>query len=233
MTTPPPGSHIGRRRAAAQHGRGANYQQRRGEIIDAAAAVFRAKGYRGTSLADIAEQVGMDRATLYYYVGSKEELLDEVVTDVVRANLLVAEQIRDSTDPAPDKLRQLVLGLMSSFSEHYPFLYVYLQENLAHVTEQRQPWAQAMRAVNRRYEQAVESIIREGIERGTLRPVADPRVLAYGLMGMVSWTSRWFHPVRTPWDAGTIGAAYVDVLLHGMTVHAPTGTVAEPTARRD
>jgi AcrR family transcriptional regulator len=178
VTTPRRGSEIGRRRAAAQHGRRANYQQRRGEIIDAAAAVFKAKGYRGTSLADIAEQVGMDRATLYYYVGSKEELLDEVVTDVVKANLLAAEEIRDSCVPAPDKLRQLVLGLMVSFAEHYPFLYVYLQENLAHVTEHRQPWARAMRAVNRRYEQAVEGIIREGIEEGTIRPVGDPRVLA-------------------------------------------------------
>lgn len=216
-----PGSDIGRRRAAARGGKRVSYQNRREEIIQAAAAAFKQNGYRGTSLADIAAAVAVDRATLYYYVGSKEELLDEVVTDVVKANLLAAQAIRDSLDPAPDKLRRLVTGLMTSYAEHYPFLYVYLQEDLAHVGEKRRPWAQQMRAVNRRYEEAVEGIIRDGIEEGTLRPVTDTRVLAYGLMGMVSWTHRWFNPQRATVDATTIGAAYVEVLLNGMAVVSP------------
>lgn len=218
VSPPRPESEIGRRRAAARRGRGAGYHQRRAEIISAAATVFKEKGYRGTSLADIADAVAVDRATLYYYVGSKEELLDEVVTDVVKANLVTAQQIRDSDDPAPAKLRRLVTGLMCSYADHYPFLYVYLQEDLGHVTARRQAWAQQMRLVNRRYEEAVEAIVREGIEEGTLRPVTDPRVLAFGVIGMVSWTHRWFNPQRATADAETIGEAYVDVLLHGMTV---------------
>lgn len=213
-----PPSAISRRRAAAQGGRGAGYHQRRSEIIGAAATVFKAKGYRGTSLADVADAVAMDRATLYYYVGSKEELLDEVVTDVVLANLAAAEQIRDDDQPAPVKLERLVTGLMSSYAEHYPVLYVYLQEDLGQVTARRQPWAQQMRLVNRRYEAAIVAIVQEGIEEGTLRPLTDARVLAFGLMGMVSWTHRWFNPQRAATDAVAIAAAYVDVLLHGMTV---------------
>lgn len=220
MSTEGPGSGIGRRRAAARDRRRGNYHQRRNEIINTAGEVFKDKGYRGTSLADIAEAAGIDRATVYYYVSSKEELLDEVVTDVVKANLVAALDIRDCADSAPEKLRRLVTGLMCSYAEHYPFLYVYLQENLAHVTESRKAWARQMRAVNRRYEEAVEAIIREGIEEGSLRPVSDPRVLAYGVMGMVSWTNRWFNPQRSTVDADTIGRAYVDVLLNGMVVEA-------------
>jgi len=196
---------MSRRRTAAQGRRRAGYTERRAEIVAAAADVFRARGYRGTSLADIAEAVGTDRASLYYYVSSKEELLDEVVTDVVKANLVVAEQIRDSDAGAPHKLRTLVTQLMCSYAEHYPFLYVYLQENLAHVAAPRQAWATEMRRVNRRYEAAIEAIVQQGIEEGSLRAVSSPRVMAYGLIGMVSWTGGSCRSARrwTPRPSGS------------------------------
>ena len=212
----PARSAIGRRRAAALDGRRAGYHSRRTEIIRVAASLFKQKGFRATSLADIAAAVGADRATLYYYVGSKDELLDEVVTDVVKENLELARGIRDCDDPAPVKLRRLVTSIMTSYAEHYPFLYVYVQENLSDVGEKRQAWARQMRRVNRRYEQTVEAIVREGVEDGSLRAVGDPRVVAFGLLGMVSWTSRWFNPHRSTVSAEQVAATYVDVLLHGI-----------------
>lgn len=214
-------SSIGRRRAAARGGSGAGYHQRREDIISAAATVFRTKGYRGTSIADVAEAVGVDRATLYYYVGGKEELLDEIVTDVVTANLAVVEQIRDSDDPAPAKLASLVTGLMRSYAEHYPFLYVYLQENLAQVAEHRKPWAREMRVVNRRYEVAVTAIIDQGVAEGSLRAITTSKVLAYGLMGMVSWTHRWFSPEQSTVGAAAIGQAFAQLLLQGLEAVPP------------
>lgn len=218
-TSPDPDdSGIGRRRAAARDRKKGGYNIRRAEIVSAAAQVFKSRGYQRTTLADIAEAVGTERASLYYYVSSKEELLDEVVTDVVRANLVVAETIRDSPGPAPDKLRELVAQLMVSYAEHYPFLYVYLQENLAHVAEPRQEWAEGMRKVNRRWEDAVTAIVVQGIDEGTLQPITEPRVMAYGLIGMVSWTNRWFNPDRASVDAATIGESYAQMLLAGMEV---------------
>lgn len=214
----PDDSGIGRRRAAARGRKKGGYSLRRTEIINAAAQVFKVRGYQGTSLADIAEAVGTERASLYYYVSSKEELLDEVVTDVVKANLKVAEGIRDSDQPAPAKLRELITSLMVSYAENYPFLYVYLQENLAHVAEARREWAEEMRKVNRRWEEAVTAIVTQGVEEGTLRPVTDPRVMAYGLIGMVSWTNRWFNPERSAVDAATIGESYASMLLDGVEV---------------
>ena len=74
-------SGIGRRRAAALAEGGAAYTERRAEIVAAAAQVFRKKGFTATSLADIAESLGTDRATLYYYIGSKDELFHEIVRD--------------------------------------------------------------------------------------------------------------------------------------------------------
>jgi len=209
-------SGIGQRRATARDRKQDAYSLRRAEIVYAAAQVFKTRGYRGASLADIARAAGTNRASLYYYVSSKEELFDEVVTDVVRANLVVAESIRDSTGPAPEKLRELVTRLMCSYAEHYPFLYVYLQENLAHVTDARREWAEEMRRVNRRWEEAVTAIVAQGVEEGTLAPMAEPRIMAYGVIGMVSWTNRWFNPERSPVEAATIGETYARMILNGL-----------------
>ena len=217
-------SGIGQRRAAAQGQKNAGYEDRRAEILSAAAGLFRTGGYRGTSIGKIAEQVGADRASIYYYFSSKEEVFDVLVTDVVKGNLTIAEQIRNSPAPATHKLRELVVQLMCSYAEHYPFLYVYLQENMAHVDPKRKAWASEMRRVNRRYEGAVTDIITQGIEEGSIRAVGEPWVLAYGLMGMVSWTHRWFNPNTAEVDARAVGESYAEVLLAGLA----TGTVAAP-----
>ena len=209
-------SGIGQRRAQARGQQNAVYADRRSEILAAAAKLFKSQGFRGTSLIHIAEQVGTDRASLYYYFSSKEELFDVLVTDVVKENLATAEGIRDSAGPAPEKLRKLIVSLMESYAEHYPFLYVYLQENMAHVAPKRQAWARQMRQINRRYESAITDIIRMGIDEGSIKAAGEPWVLAYGVMGMVSWTHRWFNPNTSEVDARAIGESYAEVILAGL-----------------
>jgi TetR/AcrR family transcriptional regulator, cholesterol catabolism regulator len=215
-TTDAQPSGIGRRRAAAQGENRTAYRERRQEIITVAADLFKAHGFRGTSIGQIADALDTDRATLYYYIGSKEELFDEVVTDAVRANVAVAESIRDGEGTAPEKLRTLLTSLMQSYAANYPFLYVYIQENLSHVGGTRAEWSREMRQLNKAYEDVVVTIIQSGIDEGSLRPVADAWVMAYGVIGMFGWTNRWFNPATSPVDAATIGAAYADILLQGM-----------------
>ena len=94
-------SQIGRRRAAAAAEGSELYLHRRKEILAAAAQVFKRKGYRGTALSDVAGEIDIDRATLYYYVKSKEDLFADVVGAAVEENTLAAERIRDSDSSAP------------------------------------------------------------------------------------------------------------------------------------
>ncbi|MCW2616522.1 MAG: hypothetical protein JWN08_3516 [Frankiales bacterium] len=209
-------SSISRRRAAARDRSGEAYTRRRSEIVAAAATIFRQKGYQATTLADVSEAVGVDRASLYFYVSSKDEIFDEIVTELVKANTVEAERIAASAAAAPAKLRTLVLSLMRSYSDNYPFLYVYLQQNLSHVSEERQGWAAELRGVNRRYEAAVQAIVQQGVDDGSLRPVLDARVVAFGLMGIVSWTHRWFNPETSLVQAREIGEEYASMLLDGL-----------------
>jgi AcrR family transcriptional regulator len=212
-------SGIGRRRAAARDEGGAAYQERRTEIVAAAAQMFKRNGYRGTKLSDVAEALGLDRASLYYYIGSKEELFHEVVGGAVEANAAAAEEIRDGPGTAPEKLRRLIVGLMVSYAEAYPFLYVYIQENLGPVRD-RSPWAREMARHNKRYENAVVAIVQSGVDEGTLRTDTQPWVIAFGIIGMAAWSNRWFNPVESSVPAEEIGRAYADTLLRGLQATA-------------
>ena len=211
-------SGIGRRRKAAQGDGREAYQERRREIIEAAATVFKKNGFQGSSIADVAHALNTDRATLYYYIGSKNELFDEVVTEAVEANVARAEAIRDSDAPAPEKLRTLIESLMESYADHYPFLYVYIQENLSQVAPKRSAWAARMRSHNKRYEEAVVEIIQQGYDARTLRETGPAWLVAYGIIGMVAWSNRWFDPARTKAPAEEIGRTFADLVLDGLAV---------------
>jgi TetR/AcrR family transcriptional regulator, cholesterol catabolism regulator len=209
-------SGIGRRRNRAQKGGTDSYQQRRREIAHAAAGVFNKKGFRGTSLGAVAAELGIDRASLYYYIGSKEELFDEVVRDVTEVNVTRALAIEASDDSPPEKLSALIKDLMESYGRNYPLLYIYIRENLSHVAGGRSAWAAQMKRLNKRYEESAVAIIQQGMDDGTFRELGSARVIAFGILGMVGWTNRWFVPDRSPESAAEIGDGYAEVILTGL-----------------
>lgn len=210
-------SGIGRRRAAARDEGGAAYQQRRAEIIRAAGGVFRRQGLRGTRIGDIAEAVGVDRATIYYYAGGKDELFQQAVGDAVERNCLRAEEILAGEGSPADKLRALVVELMVSYAEHYPYLYLYIQEDLAAFAKRSQ-WTRTMARYNKRYENVVVAIVEDGTADGSFRSTGtEPWVIAYGIIGMVAWSNRWFDPETSPVPAEEIGRAYAETVITGLT----------------
>lgn len=74
-----------------------------------------------------------------------------------------------------------------------------------------------MREVNPRWEAAIEAILEEGIAGGTARPLAEPRVLANKIIGIVGWTSRWYNPAKGE-DPTAIGEAYAEIVLGGLEI---------------
>lgn len=205
---------MGRRRAAAKADGGAAYQQRRQEILKIAAGVFKEKGLQGASLGDIAEAVGTDRASLYYYVGSRQELFNDVVREAVEANVDQAEEIQKRDLSAPEKLRLLAAGLMESYAANYPFLYVYIQEDLARLGGMER--TRGSHAMNHRYDAAVIGIIQQGLDEGSLRSTGSARTIAFGFIGMLNWTHRWFDPHSQGPGADEIARTFADMVLEGL-----------------
>lgn len=222
-----PTSGIASRRAQARGGDNPAYRERRAEILHAAARVFKRKGLAGANLGDIAAEAGSDRASLYYYVGSKEELFHEVVREAVEANIAWARKFRISDEPAPQKLRQMIISVMQSYSENYPILYVFVQENLSRMPEKYAKWSQEMRESNREFEQIFVEVIEEGIREGSIRDTGSPTTIAYGVLGMLGWSYRWFNPETSKYSAEEIATTFADSLLYGLqTGRRPTKRAA-------
>jgi AcrR family transcriptional regulator len=210
-------SGIARRRELAQSDpTNHSYQQRRREIIEAAAHVFREKGFRGSSLGDIAAHLKTDRANLYYYVGSKEELFDSAVSEAVAANILVAREIAAAEGSADEKIKTLMKSLMASYSEHFPFLYVFIQEDLRQVAGKRSDWAKRMRSTNREYESILTGLVQQGYDEDSLRDIGPAWVAAFGILGILAWTNRWFDPTRSAVDADLVGEMYAEMIVAGL-----------------
>jgi AcrR family transcriptional regulator len=224
-------SGIGRRREAAKIEGGAAYRERRQQIITAAADVFRSKGFEATSLHDVAAAVHTDRASLYYYISSKEELFHEVVYTAALANVERAEAIQGGPGTSREKIRALVMSLMMSFEEHYPYLYVYIQENMNQFGSKDDPWAADMWELNARYEKAVVAVVQQALNDGEIRPVASARVITYGIVGMVNWSHRWYRPTGGL-SSEEIGEAYASILLEGLFIPEVTQVPRRPRATR-
>jgi TetR/AcrR family transcriptional regulator, cholesterol catabolism regulator len=216
------GSNIeSRRRAALQEGNAA-YIARRQEIIRTAAHVFRDRGIDATTLREVAEALNTDRASLYYYVGSKEELLQEIVRDVLLGDLETAARIKRSRATSAEKVRRLIVAMVTSYAEHYPHMNVY-QEDLGRIARQDSEWAVDIIARTRTFEGLVHSILRKAVKDGTLRPDLPVEVAALALFGMVNWMHRWYRPgfKATP---EVIAATFADIFMDG---YAPRPAPAE------
>jgi TetR/AcrR family transcriptional regulator, cholesterol catabolism regulator len=209
-------SNIGKRRSVAKEDSSASYQLRRKEIADAAIRVFNRLGFQGASVSAVAAELEIDRASLYYYISSKEELFDELVRTIVERNLEIVKQIQTSDLSPRRKLRDLITTLMTSYGEHYPLFYIYIRENLSHVSDNRSEWSAYMRKLNAETSDAVIAIIEQGYADKSFRNVGAPRVVAYGVLGIVGWTHRWFRADKSDVSAEDIGKTYAEMLLSGL-----------------
>jgi AcrR family transcriptional regulator len=208
-------SRIGQRRAAAKSEGSEAYRRRRQEVIQAGAKVFKEMGYGRANLADVAAELGADRASMYYYFKSKQELFHEVVREAVEANVRLVEELRKASGTPAEKLERVIEALMQSYADHYPYLYVYIQEDMNKVTGGDSAWETQTRALNRRFTDALVSIVEDGQKDGSLKRLASPEILTYGLIGMVNWSHRWFDPSRSM-PADGVGQAYAAMVLDGL-----------------
>ena len=210
-------TNMDRRRTSAREQAAPAYQARRDEIIAAAGQVFLAKGYRSTSFKDIADAVGVDRASLYYYFESKHDLFRVATSTAVARNVDDAEHIaRADRDPA-EKLAEIVAKLLQSYTHtDFPYMFIFLQEDVNHIAEDPdEPWAREMNELTRRYERAVTSILEAGVDRGEFVLAGPPRVLTKALIGMANWTHRWYRS-DGPLAAAEIADTFAKTLLHGI-----------------
>jgi AcrR family transcriptional regulator len=188
-------SNISKRRKSAKSDGSADYAAKRTELLGIAARLFREQGYQQTKLADIARAAGLDRATIYYYASSKEELLHETVEGVLDASIQAAQDLRNDTSlRSIERLHAIYVGLMESYEENFPATFVYIQEQMHQVGTEETAWAQEIMQKTRSFNEMLLDFIRGAIDEGDLRGGIPVRLIENALFGMLNWTHRWFVP---------------------------------------
>ncbi len=211
----PAASGIGKRRIAAKADGSEYYSERRAALIAAAATLFKEKGFKATSLDDVARLAGTDRASVYYYISGKKELFFEVVRDAIETTIGKAEEIHRGPGTPAEKLEALLVILMDSYGRNYPNLYVFIQEDLSNLTSSGMPQSESLAGLNQRFEAITKDVIQAGIKDGSFREDMPATIIAYAAIGMVNWTHRWYEPAgKMP--AADIGRAFAKLMLSGV-----------------
>jgi TetR/AcrR family transcriptional regulator, cholesterol catabolism regulator len=217
-------SRIDERRKHAQAEPSAEYALKRAAITEAAARVFQRNGYERASMNDVATEAGADRASVYYYFKGKHELFHAVIIDAVQHLVDSAERIAAADVPASEKVRELVAELMRAYTDHYPYLYVYVQEDMTKLSVNDLS-SKTLRQLARRFTSAVEGMMAAGIESGEFKSGLDPQLATNAVLGALNWSHRWFKPGRAA-APDEVAAVFIEIFLHGLVSAPLPGTPA-------
>jgi TetR/AcrR family transcriptional regulator, cholesterol catabolism regulator len=188
------------------------------EILSVAARIFRVKGFAGTTIQEIADEVGMLKGSLYYHFSSKEELLYLVIKQAVSRGLDAMARWRQMRADPLTRLRAAVHLLSIAFMEEWETVSVFFQD-YRYLTPEHRALIDRDRAI---YNQFLVDVIREGQSAGVMDPDADPELSATALAGMMNSICAWYRPSDGT-DPDRIARELADIAVAAlMRVTGPT-----------
>lgn len=211
--TRPQDSDIARRRMERRLASGRKSDARWQEILDGAARVFQERGYPQATLEDVANEVGINRATLYYYVGTKEELLVSLLHQPIEAMRAGLEEIVARDLPAPEKLAEALRAYVSAMARR-PELFIFVGENIHKVMAGRE--AADIQQNADRWGRLLASVIAEGARAGDFRDDIDPQLATLAISGMFNWIYRWYNPGGSR-SLPELGEVFIDMALASLS----------------
>jgi AcrR family transcriptional regulator len=193
-------------------------------LLTVAVAVFNERGYDGTSMEDLSKRLGISKSSIYHHVDSKEELLALALDRALDGLFSVADSVSGAggrppgapsgTQPAIERLEQLVRGSVAVLAGQLPYVTLLLRARGNTATERR---ALARR---REFDQVVADLVKQAERDGDIRPDVDPAITARLLFGMVNSLAEWYRPAAAGPDA--LADAVCAVAFDGL--RQPVGT---------
>jgi AcrR family transcriptional regulator len=176
-----------------------------------AAALFREKGFNGTSMSELAGEVGVTKSSLYHHYPGKQALLSEIIELTVNRVTPLVEEVANSDLPIRDRLYKAV--------ELHTVEAIHDQDSVAcFIEEGRYLAPDFMKAhlTNRdRYELTFRRMFEEGVASGEFVDT-DVGLAVKAILGMSNSVVRWYDPDgdHTPEE---IASAFADFAVRGAT----------------
>ncbi len=187
-------------------------------IIDTATEFFHQKGYRATTLEDVANEIGITKAALYHYVSSKENLLSIIYIQALESIFKNTNKIAEMNLPPDEKMRLIISNHVKNISiKSLSILSVFFaEENQLSLADFKK-----IQAEKKKYNQILEQIIQEGIEQKMFRDT-DLNLQTYGILGACNWIYKWYKAEHTPYTPEQIAGHIIKLLERGYL--APAGS---------
>ena len=185
---------------------------RREELVSVAARLFAERGYHGTSMADLAEAMGVQKGSLYSLTESKQELLVLITRDGAASFHAGLDGVPDAAEPL-ERVRLALrahLGLVAAqvsaatvFTREWRFL--------------DEPERSTFRAERRRYEERWRDLLREAADRGALRSDLDVESAVLLVLSAANWAYTWIRPGA---DTEELADRFFSILVDGVRGYA-------------
>ena len=166
---------------------------RRENIVRCATTLFDRQGFSNTSLDDIAQAVGVTREALYYYFRNRSEILLQIIEPQSVALIEGLQAIAKKDLPANEKLRLAIRNHLQRFDRHCLEMTISLRDGLLDTDDDVR---KAMARTWKKYERLWIALIAAGQASGEFEPIGDPRMIAFGILGMCNWLARWYDPAK-------------------------------------
>ena len=187
--------------------------QQRERIQRTAAKLFATRGYRGVGVAELGEAVGLARGALYYHIGSKEELLFNIVVRHVEDLVIFGQGILQKEQDPVARVKRLSRYLMRVIAQNLPEMTVCFREADA-LTGQRHI---IVSELHQRYQDIWLQTIKDGELRGQFRPIQP--VALKGILGMFFYSFTWYNSSgkNTAEEIADIFSDLILSMLHSKT----------------
>lgn len=166
-------------------------KRRNRDVLDAAAKIFHERGYADASVQDVADELGILKGSLYYYIRTKEDLLFWLLEEVHEEVERILEEVAavEGLDPL-DRLALYIRRQVGHNASNLMKISVYYHD-AEQLTDDRLADITKRRKVHERF---VTGLITEAQQRGEISEHADARVLANCVFANVIWIYRWYRP---------------------------------------
>jgi len=183
---------------------------RKEAIKNAAARLFRKRGFKATSMRDIAEAVGIKAASIYNHIKSKQELLSELLMEIAIIFTKEMRMIQQTSLDAKQKLERLIALHVRLTIEHTDAIALIAGE-WVHLEEEEKLQYVRLRD---EYENQFKSIIEQGKAEGLFKQL-DTEIILFSTLSTLRWLYSWYSRNRD-FDPIELERQMTACLIHGM-----------------
>ncbi|MFD4989575.1 TetR/AcrR family transcriptional regulator [Streptomyces sp. NPDC058374] len=181
-------------------------------LLAAATRLFADQGYDRTSVQEIVEAAGVTKGALYHYFGSKEDLLQEVYSRLLRLQQERLDMYANSQDPVEERLRAAAADVVVTTIENLDDASIFFRSMHQLSPEKNKQ----VRAERRRYHERFRALVEEGQRTGVFTSDIPADLVVDYHFGSVHHLSTWYRP-DGPLTPQQVATHLADLLLRALT----------------